>query len=174
MDNKYSYLKAYCHHPGNSNTPKALISPFNSFGELYDGELEKAEKILGQEFPGELKNFYKEIGVGKLMKPHKVPPDYSFSGVNEILSPIAAANFSKGILFWNGQENWMSESAYEDLNPGDLPFFEIHSSEYFLVMKLNSDNPKAVWDGNTKITDSFEEFMHRLYYESPIFYEQYM
>ena len=171
MDNTYSYLKPYCHRPGNSNNPTALISPFNSFGELYDGELAEAERILGQPFPKELKDFYKEIGVGKLMKSHNSPSDYHFSAVNEILSPISAANFAKGILFWEGQENWMAESAYEDLEPGDLPFFEIGDSCSFLLMKLNSDNPNAVWTHTgIKIEDSFEKFIWSLYYESPDFY----
>jgi hypothetical protein len=68
----------------------------------------------------------------------------------------------------------MSYSTYELLEPGDLPFFEIGDSSSFLLMKLNSDNPNAVWDYDLTICDSFEEFIWRLYYESPSFYGQYM
>ena len=40
-------------------------------------------------------------------------------------------------------------------------------------MKLNSDNPNAVWAlGNIKIEDSFEKFIWRLYYEDPTYYGQ--
>ena len=44
-------------------------------------------------------------------------------------------------------------------------------------MKLNSDNPNAVWtDGYSpiKIEDSFEKFIWRLYYESPWFYDDFI
>ena len=37
-------------------------------------------------------------------------------------------------------------------------------------MKLNSENPNAVWDWDTKIEDSFERFIWRLYYEDPGYY----
>ena len=56
--------------------------------------------------------------------------------------------------------------------PGDLPFFEIGDSCRFLLMKLYSNNPNAIWTfGNIKIEDSFERFIWRLYYESPWFYD---
>ena len=50
-----------------------------------------------------------------------------------------------GILQHPEEEYYMAESAYEDLEPGELPFFEIGDSSSFLIMKLNSDNPNAVW-----------------------------
>ena len=59
----------------------------------------------------------------------------------------------------------------ELLQPGDLPFFEIADSSSFMVMKLRSDNPNAVWsDCGVKIEDSFEKFIWRLFYEDPGFY----
>ena len=62
----------------------------------------------------------------------------------------------------------MAESAYELLQPGDLPFFEISDSSSFMVMKLNSDNPNAVWFmGHEKIEESFERFIWNLYYDDP-------
>lgn len=162
----FEYLKPYCMQKIN------LIAPFNSFGDLYEGELEEAENLLGREFPNQLRKFYKEIGCGTLQKPDIVPKDYKFYGANEILPPLDVVNFSKGILFWEGQQHWMAEPTYELLSPGDLPFFEICDSSQFLIMKLNSDNPNAVWtDCSTiKIEDSFEKFIWRLYYESPGFY----
>ena len=168
---KYNYLKHFCHNPNAENEKdKVLVAPFNSFGPLYENEIEEAEIIIQKSFPSELVEFYKNIGVGKLMKPYDYNDSFSFSGSNEIISPIAAANFSKGILFWDGQTNYMAESSYEDLEPGDLPFFEIADSSSFLLMKLNSDNPNAVWRYNEKIEDSFERFIWRLYYEDPAYY----
>ena len=164
MENKYDFLKPYVGH----NDLKGIY-----FMTVSNTEIEEAECIIKTQFPLEIKEFYKEIGCGTLCCGYKYPEMYHNIS-NLILPPITVAHFSRGILEFDGQDFYMSESAFEDLHPGDLPFFEIHSSEYFLLMKLNSDNPNAVWDGKTKITDSFEEFVYRLYYESPIFYEQYM
>jgi hypothetical protein len=75
-------------------------------------------------------------------------------------------------IILNGPESGLIiDSFYEDLEPGDLPFFEMYDSSYFLVMKPHSDNPNAIWTiSNIKIEDSFEKFIWRLYYESPEFY----
>ena len=172
IDGTYNYLKPYCKQPNGIEKQKILIAPYNLFGPLFRGELEAAEVTLGRSFPDQLRKFYLNIGVGSLMKPHNAPEGYDSSVKNDIFSPITAANFSKGILEWDAQENWMAESTYELLEPGDLPFFEMYNSTHFLVMKLNSDNPNAVWtDGSPiKIEDSFEKFIWRLYYESPSFY----
>ena len=149
---------------------KLLTFPYNSLGQLDMDELENAEIVLGQRFPEQIRKFYQEIGVGCILMPHVIPENYKFYNTNEILSPIVAARFAKGILNWDNQENYMAESTYELLEPGDLPFFEMYDSSHFLLMKLNSDNPNAVWFYDTKIEDSFEKFIWRLYYESPSYY----
>lgn len=166
-DFKFLYLHDYIIEKKGKKVGK------NSFNLRTEQDIQKAEKILGRSFPNELRAFYKEIGCGTLWQSFDENPDTTFREGNTILPPLAAANFSKGILFWENQMHYMAEDFYEDLQPGDLPFFELHSSLYFFVMKLNSNNPNAVWDGNKKICNSFEEFIYRLYYESPIFYEQY-
>ena len=175
MENKYGYLKPYCHYPNfNDDQPmEVLHAPFNIFGPIYADELEKAEHILQQAFPHQLRQFYIEIGSGHLMKVHNALNNEGCRDGNEILPPLVVANFATGKLRWEGQEyHWMDESTYELMEQGDLPFFEIGDSSSFLFMKLNSDNPNAVWDYDLKITDSFEEFVWRLYYESPDFYGQ--
>ena len=147
------------------------IEENNVFFPVREEEVQKAEGLLGFEFPSQLKEFYKKIGYGHLTTPHNPPEGYSFCNSNEILPPLVAANFSKGILRWDGQDNWMSESTYELLEPGDLPFFEIGDSSSFMVMKPHSDNPNAVWYmGVEKIEDSFEKFIWQLYYEDPSYY----
>ena len=146
------------------------IGDHNIFHPVSEDEIKKAEKILGCSFPNQLREFYKNIGYGSLTTPYNPPENYTFYGANDILPPFIIANFSKGILEWDNQHSWMAESTYEDLEPGDLPFFEIGDSSSFLIMKLYSDNPSAVWSGNIKIEDSFEKFIWRLYYESPSYY----
>ncbi len=143
----------------------------NSFNLLSEEEILEAEKNLGNSFPKQLRKFYKEVGCGTLQKPDIVPKDYKFYGANEILPPLDVVKFFKGNLIWEGQQHWMAEPTYELLSPGDLPFFEVGDSDYFLVMKLNSDNPNAVYDmGNRLIEESFEKFIWNLYYNSPSYY----
>ena len=111
------------------------------------------------------------IGFGMLRSPHVIPQNYNFYGKNEILPPHIAADYMLGkIEHPEEPEYYMSETTYGFLEPGDLPFFEIGDGSSFLLMKLNSENPNAVWDWDTKIEDSFERFIWRLYYEDPGYY----
>ena len=163
----YDYLKKYIPSLYGSR----VEWPNNIFYRLDSGELEEAEAILGQPFPDQLRKFYQELGSGRLVRPYNSPEGYSFCNANEILSPSVVAHLGRGELEWEGQEYWMSESTFELLQPGDLPFFEIGNSSSFMIMKLNSNNPNAVWYmGDEKIEDSLERFIHRLYYEDPLYY----
>jgi len=169
MTSNFSYLKKYIPGGGNINS--------NCFGRVAEIEIESAEIAMGRKFPSELRDFYITIGYGMLRSPHTPPPDYQFYSNNEILPPHIAVDYMLGILQHTADgrysDYYMAESAYEDLEPGDLPFFEIGDSSSFLIMKLNSANPNAVWcAGNIKIEDSFEKFIWRLYYESPGYYGQ--
>ena len=149
-------------------TPSAKVDTFqNSFYPLSADEIIKAEHKLGCCFPSQLKTFYKELGYGFLIAPENPPEGYDFCGVNRIIDPLSLAD-----IVLNGPDSeQIMPATYELLEPGDLPFFEIGESSSFLLMKLNSDNPNAVWRYNIKIEDSFEKFIWRLYYESPWFYD---
>ena len=163
----FSYLK----HPARRIKDGYVhIGQNNVFDVVSEDEIIKGEQILGLPFPDQLKDFYRQIGYGNLTTPSNPAPDYDFYSSNEILPPSVAARFAKGILEWESQTHWMSEATYELLEPGDLPFFEIADGSCFLLMKLNSENPNAVWDWDTKIEDSFERFIWRLYYEDPGYY----
>ena len=139
----------------------------NSFYLLEESEVMDAEKYLGYLFPSELKQFYKEIGYGYLTNPKAFNDSYSFSGTNRINSPHMIID-----MLQNGAESGLiSPSVHEDLEPGDLPVFEIADSSSFMIMKALSDNPNAVWYmGSEKIEDSFARFIYRLYHESPTYY----
>jgi hypothetical protein len=145
----------------------------NLFYQVTEQEILEGEKILGYPFPAELKAFWREVGCGNLCAPHNHDPkqEIPIDG-NAILPPKAVANFAKGVLFWDGQEHWMSETTYEYfIESGYLPFFEISDSSSFMVMKTRSDNPGAIWlDTGSKIEDSLEKFIHNLYYKNPFYY----
>jgi hypothetical protein len=138
----------------------------NLFFPVTEKEIQEAEETLKMPFPSQLKEFYREIGYGFLTSPYNPPPDYRFCNINRISSPGTIRD-----ILVEGPGSWfISEATYELLEPGDLPFFEIADGSCFLLMKLNSENPNAVWDWDTKIEDSFERFIWRLYYEDPGYY----
>ena len=157
----FEYLKKYVKTKGDRNS--------NSFYVIEDSEIEKQEKRLGIKFPNQLKQFWKEIGCGFLRYPEKVPDGYEFSGINRIASP---SNTVDMVLL--GQESGsILHDIWQELEQGDLPFFEIIDACRFLVVKTNSDNPNAVYTNTgIKIEDSLERFIWRLYHENPSFYNE--
>lgn len=155
----------------------------NVFRNVSHDEIDRAEKKIGTKLPAQLLEFYTEIGSGQLRAPYNCSSNYEFLGTNEILPPYAAAEFFKPLendsrpadqpLSTEDEEYWMSDSTYEDIQPGDMPFFEISDGSKFLVMRPHSKTPNVIWsDTGVKIEDSFEKFIWRLYYESPVFYDE--
>ena len=164
MSKNYEYLRRYIGHNDLKGTYFLPVS---------EDKIKSAEEKMGKKFPDQLRSFYKEIGTGILSCGEKYPEMLADSVDNCILPPHIVVDYMQGIL-QHPEENdyYMAESSYEDLEPGDLPFFEIGDSCRYLIMKLNSDNPNAVWSvSGIKIEDSFEKFIWRLYYESPWFYD---
>ena len=155
----FEYLKKYIN--------KKNTHPSNSFYPIEKSEVEEQEKRLGIQFPDQLKIFWDEIGCGFLKCPEKVPDGYKFGDVNRIGSPSDVVDM---VLL--GQDSGLIlHDTWEQFKPGDLPFFEIGDAESFMVMKLNSDNPNAVWFmGYEKVEDSLEDFIHNLYYKGPSYY----
>lgn len=161
--NPYSYLKKYI--PGGDQIND------NWFFPVLVEVIEKCELKMELKFPEQLRNFYEIIGFGVIRSPENRPENYKFYNDNRILPPTIAVDYMLGILEHPGETYYMSEDTYEMLEEGDLPFFEIGDGSSFMVMKLNSDNPNAVWsDCGVKIEDSFERFIWRLYYEDPGYY----
>ncbi|WP_010299842.1 SMI1/KNR4 family protein [Candidatus Odyssella thessalonicensis] len=170
MDNTYEYLKKY--NWQNYGKSIVRIGRDNIFYDCSLEEIQRAEEQLGRNFPSELRSFYLSIGYGHLTTKSGEQEDAIFPNSNEILPPHIAVDYMQGIIEHPEEDPYyMSPDTYEDLEPGDLPFFEIGDGSSFMVMKLNSKNPNAVWsDCGVKIEDSFERFIWRLYYEDPSFY----
>jgi hypothetical protein len=159
----YDYLKKY------RNQNKSTGLGENGFASLLNPNLiEDAEKRLGFEFPSQLKEFWHEIGPGVLRASVNSPKNYKCSHNNIILGPTTIANIL--LSDPDSPDCPVIPEFYQTLLPGAMPFFEIGDSVDFLFMYPESENPNAIWDYKTKICDSFEEFIHRLYYESPTFY----
>jgi hypothetical protein len=170
MNMTYEYLKKYMWKTYEGK--EVEIESNNIFYEVTEEEIRENEKKLGQKFPPELRSFYLKIGCGHLTTPETPSKDYIFYASNEILPPNIAVDYMLGILEHPDDDAYyMSSSAHEVLGANDLPFFEIGDGSSFMVMKLDSDNPNAVWYmGVEKIEDSLERFIWRLYHESPDYY----
>jgi len=169
----FDYLKKFVYPLFSKEIPTE-----NFFNPVSNKEIEETEKGLGFVFPNDLKFFYKEIGSGCLRNSNKVSLDHKSYLYNMIMPPEVSARFYCAVRDREidepphfNEEYYMSTEAVEDFEPGDLPFFEIGDSSSFLIMKPHSDNPNAVWaDKYTKIEDSFERFIWRLYHEDPGYY----
>ena len=184
---KYDFLKKY--YPEKYNKKQALKQPYNLFYPISKQRLEYAEHILGFKIPSELREFYINLGAGEIMLPELPPKDYKFYGANMILPPDAAAYFYCALRdgryeedfhfedldknFINFEKSYfMSCDTMTMMQKGDLPFFEIGDSTRFLFLKPHYKNNDAVYaPGNIKIEDSFERFIHRLYYQDPSYYD---
>lgn len=192
MRQTYDYLKSYMR----SNYVGAVeIARNNLFCPVSPTDTQTAELKVNVGLPFQLKNFYAEIGFGYLTTPHNPPKEYECSDRNLILPPHVAGQFYNLVMehhkkpedsrmslnvlldlnqFYQTYEKYaINVEALELLQPGDLPFFEIGDSASFMTMKLNSDNPNAVWFmGHEKIEDSLEKFIWNLYYDDPSYYSR--
>lgn len=164
MTQKYQYLRKYV-NPPKEDPPRIR----NIFYPVHEESIKETEDVLKIVLPSELKEFYKEIGYGFLVAPENPPENYSFCNTNRINPP----NVIKDILLEGQASGLISQEAFETLQPGDLPFFEIGDSSSFMIMKSNSENPNAVWFmGYEKVEDSFEKFIWNLYYDDPSYYSK--
>jgi hypothetical protein len=142
-----------------------LYDTFAIYGETTIEEIQRAEKLIRFEFPKSLKEFWLEMGYGRLYKTKDKVLDLD----NDILSPHAIAQ-----TILRTEEAAIIDYVLEDyLQEGDVPFFHVSNSDEFLKFRLKSDKPDAIYHmGNYLIEESFEKFIWRLYHESPDYYNQ--
>jgi hypothetical protein len=156
MNKKYEYLEQYINAEGSGMS--------NWFRPVTKDEILDAEKQIGFELPQSLKEFWLEIGYGRLFN--------NITGIdagnsNLILHPDMVTN-----LIIKDKENAIALwEILEEFNEDDIPFFEVGNSDCFLMMKRNAKYPDGVYDNLGHLVDaSFERFIWRLYHESPDFY----
>jgi len=153
----FDYLKPYMGKKGIGE---------NKFFPVSAQDIEEAEKRIGYKFPPQLRVFYEEIGDGSFQSNHdnSIVDDGCYA--NCILHPKESADIK--LLGYDSGQILPSVKFAED----ELPIFEIADGANFFVMKPQGDNPNAVYqfmEGGL-IEDSFEKFIWRLYYESPLYY----
>ena len=159
MNSKYEYLKKYM---GDPKHPK--VAGFNEFFPIAGARIIDAEKRLGYKFPDQLRQFYLEIGVGFFYHNHNrsiVQKSWS----NRLLGPEYIAD----IKLLGYDSGWVTSDV--EFADEELPFFEVCDGNDFLHLKPHSNHPNRVYDiTDEPIADSFEEFIWKLYYVSPIYY----
>jgi hypothetical protein len=118
--------------------------------------LDEAEKCLGYRFPAMLRQFYLEVGVGRI-------PSYRHAANNSPNNILIPTHIPKLI---DGTCEWMMP--YTTIEPNTLPFFE-RDVDLFLCLHPKSENPNAVfwmWGENMpnagKVCDSLIDFFERL------------
>jgi hypothetical protein len=157
---KYDYLKKYVNKSVSNGKE-------NSFYTFDLKRIENCERKLGYTFPEELKEFWMEIGYGFFRS--SVPE----KGINQNdwTNRLATPDDIMEILLEGAESELITETGLDLLDEGALPFFEVSDSTSFISMKPNSEDPHAIYYLiDYKIADSLEEFVYRLYYESPIYY----
>ena len=140
----------------NSATTKRLELYENGFFPVSEDEINDAERRLGFSLPKELRNFYEEIGEGRL----QTGKNSKYTDYNEVACP------SELVAILDGTSEWLMP--YSQLEPDTLPFLQ-RGVDSFLCLKPKSDNPNAVWwmwgelmPNGGKICDSLVEFFQRL------------
>jgi len=152
----FDYLKKYIE---NKNLKE------NRFYPIQLEDIKEAENRLGYKLPTQLRMFYQEIGDGTFQnnQDHSIVDDCY---ANCILHPKEIADIK--LLGYESGLILPSVEFAED----ELPIFEIADGANFFVMKPQSNTPNAVFQfmEGALIEDSLEKFIHRLYYESPLYY----
>ena len=160
---KYDYLKKYINNKAHY--------PENGFNICLIQEINKQEKRLGFKFPKALKEFWLNIGYGALRKSKN--NEITGGNGNFILSPKEVADM---ILLRHEDQvlpdiEELFDEGWINIEKEEIIFFEIGNSSSFLVMKPNSIKPDGIYDMyGWLLVDSFEEFIWRLYHESPDFH----
>lgn len=154
----FDYLKS-----DDDNNVKPVLCHF--FGIVSENDIQNAEKRLTYCFPSQLRQFFLTVGEGSF-RHNKNFSETQESYANCILHPKIIADIK--LLGYDSGQIVPSVEFADD----ELPIFEIADGANFFVMKPQSKNPNAVYQfmGGELIEDSLEKFIHRLYYESPLYY----
>jgi len=124
--------------------------------KVSENHLAEVEESLGFKLPLMLRQFYLEIGVGRI-------PTYTHTAYNSPNNILLPSHIPKLI---DRTCEWMMP--YTTIEPETLPFFE-RDVDLFLCLHPKSENPNAVYwmwgqdmPNGGKICDSLIEFFERL------------
>ncbi|MCH3955023.1 MAG: SMI1/KNR4 family protein [Eubacterium sp.] len=135
-------------------------SDSNTFYHISNSVIDAAQKKMGITFPADLLQFYKEAGYGFLHSDRE--------NFNRLMDPSSICEFRSrtGQFADNPELDLYSESESDK-----LIFFEI-CENYFLSIGFSSWNLGKIYDGNTKIADSLDEFLEKYQINEAYFYEE--
>ena len=122
----------------------------NQFFPVSEKEIEEVETTLGLKLPCDLREFLIEVGYGFLRK--------SEYNINRIMGP---ASIRDARLKVNDFEFFPDIELYEELEEDKLIFFEANESALLLI-ELGDEKHNSIYYDETKIADSFEEFLRKI------------
>jgi hypothetical protein len=161
---KYHYLKEFV----DIDEDDELYAD-NWFYTVKEIDIQKAEKETNMAFPLPLKEFWKEIGYGKIIRAFyqekKLRKDSNAD--NYLMSPESVLE----IIVDPENADWIyhaDDSNEEMLEKGYFPFFDVQQGEYFFWMKAGSDSVYAPRE--EIIEERFEDFIYNLYHIHPDYY----
>jgi hypothetical protein len=143
---------------------KYVIPYQNCFEAVLEEEILKVEQSLKIRFPEQLRQFYLEVGHGNISIPRSSSKEYHAYHSNEILSPEEILDILK------------SKSPCNRLDPrirfkkGEIPFFHVSDGDYFLTLKVGSEDSNMVYNPSGQKVDEFNDLIQRIYDEDSSYY----
>lgn len=122
----------------------------SSFYPVAENEIKEVEKELDLKLPGELVNFYNEIGYGFIKG--------SEFNVNRIMDPYSVRDFRLRI---NDFEFYPDIEIYDEFESDKLIFFE-GSESALMSIELNESNRSPVYYYDIQIATSLEDFLKKI------------
>lgn len=166
MTKKYEYLEKYI----TKNWPKKRVIQLgeNAFHETFESEIEEAEKRIQFEFPKALKEFWLEIGCGRMQASEPSVRKTRGHWANEILEPKLVADLILGEGESGSMEDSSTREDFEDI-PNIIPFFYLGNFS-FLYMLPDSDAVHYLYDPSKPIEEHFEDFIWKMYHIDPVYF----
>ena len=122
----------------------------NSFYQVSLDEISEAERDLGIIFPGDLKDFYLEVGYGFI-------EGWEYN-VNRIMDPYSVRDFR---LRQGDFEFYPDIEIYSEVEQNKLIFFEANESA-LMSIGFGADNDGVIYCYDVKIAESLEEFLYKI------------
>ncbi len=133
----------------------------NEFWEVQETDLVDTEKRMGIAIPRELREFYRVVGHGHLVKSRDGTLQTDYLNIFVDLQRLSKLWLRDEVSF-----QYDAKLVAED----ELPFFDMGSYNYF-VSRPHAANPNAVYApyDNSPICESLTEFVQQLYQDSTFY-----
>lgn len=119
-------------------------------------EIETAESELNTIFPGDLKEFYNNVGYGFF--------NSSLENVNRLLDPLSVRDFR---LRQNDFQNYPDIEIYDNFEDNKLIFFEVNESALLSIGLIDG----RIYYYDTPIADSLNQFFDKFIEDETYYFD---